>query len=200
MGASLLVPNDNHNMSHRPMRHVGRRYNRIEVLRRSLILCFVAITLFIPASLIGGALVYLLWSKKRPSNIGAIVMSIVGLTTMVLYSRYLTLGSPLFLLFGGSAHISASAIGASLIVQACGGFTLVCLVWLYLNLGKSSLVGHLRQEDKRENKRARSTSSNYDSSMGNSQISKDHPQGCIRLGVDRDSPKREIDLMPSELA
>ena len=162
------------------MRHVGRRYNRIEVLRRSLIVCFITITIFIPASLIGGALVYLLWSKKRPSNIGAIFMSLVGLTTMALYSQYLTLTSPLFLLFGDSAHISSSAIGASLLVQACGGFTLVCLFWLYLNLGKSSLVGHLREEDKREHKRARSTSSNYDGAMGNTQISTDHPQGCIR--------------------
>ncbi len=200
MGASLLAPNGTNNMSNNSMHHVGRRYNRIEAVRRSLIICFVATVLFLPGSLIGGAIVYLLWNKKRPSDIGAIVMSLVGLTTMLLYSRYLIIASTIYLLVGNKANISASTIEASLLVQACGGFVVVCLSWAYLNLGNKSLVGHLRKEDKREYKRARNLLTNYDGIMGITQISKDHPQGFIRLGADRDAPKLAIDLSPSELA
>ena len=200
MGASLLTPGDNHKITDRSMRQVGRHYNSIEVLRRSLIISFIAIAVFIPGSIVGGLFVYLLWKKNRPSQIGAIVMSTVGLTTIWFYLRYLLLASPLFLLFGSNAHLSLSLLEASFLVQVCGGFMLVCLFWLYLSLGNKSLVGHLKQEDKREYKRARSILSNYDGSMGITQISRDHPHGVIRLGGVRDSPKAAIDLTTDELA
>lgn len=197
----------------------GTYYSDYTRLVTTILIALCAVIVAMPVALVGLAIAWAVWRTVRPTALTSAAIAACGAATVVVCNRLVAWLWPWGLLAPGrlwgllppaSAATDGTVLWASAGIELCAGPLLLLLVDGMLLLQEHTLSGGLHRQAQREERgvptatrpsgRPRHDGERpgpYDFTVG---TSVPHPPGGIRLGTEKDNPRRPFDLSMDELS
>ena len=185
---------------------LGSQFNTQHRLLETLAVVLAAVLLAAPAAAIGLGIAWFVWRVTSPSKLTALIFVAGGLLLLVvtnqdvlwLWPWGIFIPNRLFDILPPSSAITIpAAILHSVEIEICVGPAVLVLFDQLMRVRETTLAGGVY----RQARRGQNGPGQYPGAMSPQAPLADrgHPQGGIRLGVDRDYQRRAFDLTAAEL-